>query len=231
MSSVPPSGLRPSELERNRILNDIVENIEGRFARKFKLVDYGSLKREVLTPVIKKEFNPEVQLRGLLRSFRQTLQFQKSFANIGDPTLKRRITAFIEDKPFDDEVRRKDFKIAGRLSRIMHLDYLLSIIKKLFICALRLKDVIKDIFTSKNRHVKGIPVIWEDEAQTKAMKVICFIVAMFSLNSDNYDAGAGYECQVRKLGADCAEFAAVHICSYNCVWRAGGCPLREAKWP
>lgn len=227
MSSVPPNGLRPSDLERNRILNEIVENIEGRFARKFNLVDYGSLKREVLTPVIKKEFNPEVQLRGLLRSFRQTLQFQKSFANIGDPTLKRRIAAFIENKSFDD----KDLKIAGRLSRIKHLDYLLSITKKLFIRALRLKDAIKDIFTPKSRHVKGIPVIWEDKAQTKAMKVICSIVAMFSLNSDNYDAGAGYECQVRKLGAECAEFAAVHICSYNCVWCTGDCPLREAKWP
>lgn len=228
MSSVPPNGLKPGELERNRILNDIVENIEGRFAREFKLVDYGSLKKEVLTPVIKKEFNPEVQLRGLLRSFRRTLQFQKSFANIGDPTLKERITAFIEDKPFDDAVRRKDFKIADR---IKHLEYLLPITKKLFICVLRLKDAVKGIFTPKNRHVKGVPVIWEDEAHTKAIKVICSIVGMFSLNSDNYDTGAGYECQVPKLGAECAEFTAVHICSYNCVWCAGGCPLRQAKSP
>ncbi|KAJ6118506.1 hypothetical protein N7471_013126 [Penicillium samsonianum] len=163
MSSLRPNGPRPSELERNHILNDIVENIENRFARKYNLVDYGTLKKEVLIPVIEKEFNSEIQLRGFLRAFRNTSAFKNSFESIGDPTLKKQITAFIEGKPSDDAVRNHDFEVSGHPS-------LLSVFKNLFVCALQLKEAIKNIFPSRHRYVQDLPEFWEDEEQT--MKVV-----------------------------------------------------------
>lgn len=182
MSSLRPNGPRPSELERNHILNDIVENIENRFARKYNLVDYGTLKKEVLIPVIEKEFNSEIQLRGFLRAFRNTSAFKNSFESIGDPTLKKQITAFIEGKPSDDAVRNHDFEVSGHPS-------LLSVFKNLFVCALQLKEAIKNIFPSRHRYVQDLPEFWEDEEQT--MKVICSTLLLFSLNADNHNAGGG----------------------------------------
>jgi hypothetical protein len=171
----------------------MIENIEDRFARNYSEVDYGTLKKEVLIPVIEKEFNPEVQLRGFLRAFRNTSGFKNSFKNIGDPTLKKQITAFIEGKPSDDAVCNHDFDVSGHRGPVKHHFSLLSVLKNLFACALQLKEAIKDIFPRKHRYVQDLPGFWEDQKQTKAMKVICSTLPLFSLNADNYNAG-GYRC-------------------------------------
>jgi hypothetical protein len=172
MGSLPPNGPKPTELERNHILKDILENIGG-FAKEYDLVDYDALKKEVLIPVIHEEFDPGDQLRGFLRTFRRTLAFKRAFENIDDPNLKKQITAFIGGESSDDAVGHHGFQVAGHPSpRVKHHFSLLDELKNLLLSAVELKQAIKDSFHPKHPNVKDLPVIWEDEKQTKVMEVL-----------------------------------------------------------
>jgi len=171
MASIAKNLPVPAQLERDHILQDIFDNVD-RFAKEFADVKYDTLKRDVIKPVIDNDFNPEVQIRGLMKAFQHTNTYKEAFAKIHNPDLRRQINAFVDGSSPKDVVADKGFEVAANPSpQVKHHFSLLEALKKLVLDIHELKAAIHDDLHPLNKHVQDLPVLFEDEKHTKVMEV------------------------------------------------------------
>lgn len=90
-------------LQRNAILKSMVENISS-YEKDFPKVKVDVLKNEVLEKVLDApktdndvDFDPEVQLRGFLRTFEDLPAYAEQF-KVLDPRTKQQISTFKDDE-------------------------------------------------------------------------------------------------------------------------------------
>lgn len=102
---VPPA----SHLARDTILKSMLEHV-SKYEKKFPLVKIDVLKDSVLQKVIdapekdnNTKFDPEVQLRGFLQAFEDTLAFKAEF-NILDDATRNQINAFKDNTHWEKTV-------------------------------------------------------------------------------------------------------------------------------
>ncbi|KAJ7467680.1 hypothetical protein FB451DRAFT_395584 [Mycena latifolia] len=154
----------PPILQRDYILQDILDNIDELQRRepRLKEVDTKPLKEEVLAPVLRNEFDTEVQIRGFLRAMQYTPAFRASVDKIGRPELKAHIGAFIDgrsarevlgDKAFVLPASNKHGVVGERKDHKSFVDVLESIPGKL-----------------KETFGPHVPNIYEDHEQKKVVK-------------------------------------------------------------
>lgn len=171
MSSISQSSLPRDLLERSHILKEILQHVDE-YSKQFDRIDYPALKEEVLKPVLAEAFNPETQIRGFLKTFRNTLVYKAAFSKIESQDLREQIDDFINGKSSKDVVHGKEFHLVSHKSPPVHHHFsLLSELKKLVLSAIELKAAIKDAFHPKHKHVKGLPIIFEDTSDTKVVEV------------------------------------------------------------
>ncbi|KAH9903848.1 hypothetical protein F4778DRAFT_781225 [Xylariomycetidae sp. FL2044] len=161
-------------LQRDHILRDIFEHIED-----FKeLLDVAPLKEQVIGPVLDHVFDPEVQMRGMLRALRHTSEFKASLDQVNSPELKGQINAFIEGKSASEVFEGQSFVMPtshrhtvaqGKPRKASFLEKL----KNLLFKALNIKSLIMKRFSSKDPKalLHELPRIYEDEARTKLLEV------------------------------------------------------------
>jgi hypothetical protein len=181
MGSLSQTSLRKELLERTHILKEILGNVDD-YAKDFDLIDYPALKEEVLKPVLAETFDPETQIRGFLKTFRHTLVYKAALAKIGNDGLKDQIDAFVDGKSAKQVVGAGGFDVASHKSPPVHHHFsLLAELKKLVIGAIELKEAVHDVFHPQHKHVKDLPVVFEDANDTKVVEVSsCF----YHLNLD-----------------------------------------------
>ena len=80
MSSITSTSLNGRILKRTHILEEILHHIDED-SQKFDTVNYDVLKEEVLKPVLAESFNPKVQIRGFLKTFRLNLTYKAALQN------------------------------------------------------------------------------------------------------------------------------------------------------
>lgn len=172
----PPTITSPSGeqviLQRDYILRDILANIDElqRNEPGLKDVDTKPLKEEVIAPVLRNEFDTEVQIRGFLRALQHTPAFKKSFDKVGRPELKEQIRAFIDGKSATD--------VPGTESFVLPASNKHGVVGKG-------KDhnsiVEVELILAKLKEASGphLPKIYEDKAQTKVMEVSSFCRIVF----------------------------------------------------
>ncbi|KAJ7224719.1 hypothetical protein GGX14DRAFT_651436, partial [Mycena pura] len=155
----------PLILQRDQILQDILTQIDGLQKREPRLkdVDTKPLKEEVLAPLLRNEFDTEVQIRGFLRALQYTAGFKESLGKIGRPDLKEQIGAFIDGKSATEVLSGKTFVLpASKKHGVVGKgkDH------KSFV------DVLESIpLKFEKAFGRGLPKIYEDQAQTKVMEV------------------------------------------------------------
>lgn len=165
--------LPPERLERTNILQQILEHIED-FKDQFPKVDYAALKRDVLEPVIKEQFDPEVQIRGFLRTFQNTEIFKDAFEQIKNSELQAQINAFIQGSSAKDVVGKAGFQVsAHRSPTIKHHFSLLQRLKKLLLRGIEAKEDVKEALHPKimKANLEDLPIIYEDVNEKKIMEV------------------------------------------------------------
>lgn len=79
-------------LARDAILKSMLDHV-SEYEKKYPNVHFDVFKQDVLKEVIDATFDPNVQLRGLLRTFADTPAFQSEF-NILDDLTKKQISDF-----------------------------------------------------------------------------------------------------------------------------------------
>lgn len=172
MGSISPISLASDRLERTHILNEILDDVEKRYAAEFDLVDYKPLKEEVLKPVLAETFNPETQIRGFLKTFRHTLAYKAAISNIESHQLKKQIDAFVDGHDAKDVIGNKGFHVGAHKSPPVHHHFsLLAELQKLAINVLELKEVVRDVFHPQHKHVKDLPVVFEGTSDNKVVEV------------------------------------------------------------
>ncbi|KAJ7349093.1 hypothetical protein DFH08DRAFT_778012 [Mycena albidolilacea] len=152
-------------LQRDYILRDILANIDElqRKEPRLKDLDTKPLKEEVIAPVLRSEFDTEVQIRGLLRTLQYTPAFKKSFDRVGRPELKAQIRAFIDGKSATDVPDTESFVLPASNKH--------GVVGK----GKDHKSIVKilESIPAKFKEAFGphLPKIYEDKAQTKVMEV------------------------------------------------------------
>jgi len=171
MGSIERHSLRAEILERTHILEEILDQVDG-FASEFDKVDYSALKNEVLKPVIAEHFDPETQIRGFLKTFRHTLVYKAAFSRIASSELQEQINNFIDGKQAKEVVKGKDFHLTSHRSPpVVHHFSLLQELKKLLLGGQELKTAVHDILHPKHKHVKDLPVLYEDTSESQVVEV------------------------------------------------------------
>jgi hypothetical protein len=171
MASISPKTLRGEVLERTHILEEILAHVDE-YATQFDKVDYSALKDEILKPVIAENFNPEIQIRGFLRTFRHTLAYQAALSKISSPDLKTQIDQFVAGKRAKEVVGSKEFSPQSHPSPgVTHHFSLLTKLKELLLNIFELKAAIKDVLHPKHKHVKNLPILYEDARNTEIVEV------------------------------------------------------------
>tara|TARA_R110002003_G_scaffold176_6_gene14330 strand:+ start:2591 stop:3115 length:525 start_codon:yes stop_codon:yes gene_type:complete len=171
MGSISQPSLRSELLERTHILKQILNHVDD-YAAEFDLVDYDSLKEEVLKPVLAETFDPETQIRGFLKTFRHTLVYKAAISNIENKQLKDQIGAFVDGKDAKKVVGNEGFHVAAHKSPPVHHHFsLLTELQKLFFGVLELKEVVEDVFHPQHKHVKDLPVVFEGTGDDKVVEV------------------------------------------------------------
>lgn len=191
---------KASQLERTHILKDILDNID-KFAKKHPLIHFDVLKNEVLKPVLNENFDPEVQLRGFLKAFKDTNTFNSAFNDISDPKLKEQIQRFIQGESPKNAVGEHGFEVTGHPSPpVQHHFSLLEQVKKLVTDVSELKTAIHDVFHPHHADVKNLPVIWEDKDEKDLMKVNTFLSVDVVKHSLIITCQGLLGCKVPELG-------------------------------
>ncbi|KAK7966852.1 uncharacterized protein PG986_001129 [Apiospora aurea] len=182
LSSAAAAGARRrslgvGELQRNRILQDIRDHIgESRYRSH---VDPDTLKHEVLDPVLQNDFDPQVQIRGILKALRHTLTFKLALQNIESPELRNQIQAFLDGDTAEEVVGRKDIKFPG--SHTIHhpaaakeaqtsavKQSLFAVLKNILLKILNVKGLVTSYFRDRTQPPSSLE-IWEDEAKSKKL--------------------------------------------------------------
>ncbi|KAJ6566778.1 hypothetical protein B0H19DRAFT_713862 [Mycena capillaripes] len=156
----------PPILQRDHILQDILTHIDELKKREPRLkdVDTKPLKEEVLTPVLRNEFDTEVQIRGFLRALQYTPAFKQSLDKIGRPDLKEQIGAFIAGKGATDVLGGTNFVLpASNKHGVVGK-------KKDHKSFVEVLESIPSKFKRAFEH--DLPKIYEDHAQTKVIEVV-----------------------------------------------------------
>ncbi|KAJ7847979.1 hypothetical protein B0H13DRAFT_2285449 [Mycena leptocephala] len=165
----PPTTTSPSGeqviLQRDYILQDILANIDKlqRNEPRLKDIDTKPLKEEVIAPVLRNEFDTEVQIRGFLRALQYTPAFKASVDKIGRPELKAQIRAFIEGRSATDVLGAKSFVLPasnkhGVVGKGKDHKSIMEVLESI-------PAKLKEAFGPH------LPKIYEDKAQTKVMEV------------------------------------------------------------
>jgi hypothetical protein len=192
MGSVSQSSLGSKLLERTHILKEILNHVDE-YASEFDKIDYPALKEDVLKPVLAEAFDPETQIRGFLKTFRHTLIYKAAFASIESQQLRNQIDDFIDGKSVDDVVDGKEFHLASHKSPGVHHHFsLLAELKKLVLGAIELKEAVEDVFHPKHKHVKDLPVVFEDASATKVVEVTIFPIFLQLITDKIRSATARY---------------------------------------
>jgi len=134
--------LPPQNLDRTDIIQQMIAHVED-FKAEFPDVNYTALEQEVLEPVIQGKFDPEVQIRGLLRTFQNTDIFKNAFGQIQDPGLQAQINAFIQGSSAADAIAIQTLLPQTSLGGALQ----------------------------SGIPVANLPTIYEDAGQTKTMEV------------------------------------------------------------
>jgi hypothetical protein len=169
--------LPPERLQRDNILQQIVNHI-GEYQTKFNDVDYTALKSDVLEPVIRGQFDPEVQIRGFLKAFQHTAEYENAVANLKRPDLQTHLESFIQGRSSKEVVGKSGFPLTAHPSPpVKHHFSLLQLLKRLVLCDLKGRDEIEDIADQNARqaHLKDLPVIYEGANETKVMEVSTYM--------------------------------------------------------
>ncbi|SMR44975.1 unnamed protein product [Zymoseptoria tritici ST99CH_1A5] len=170
MSSTARAPLASEHLERTHILQEILDHLD-QYTKVFNLIDYTALKQDVLEPVLAETFDPETQIRGFLKTFRKTLAFGTALSDLQSEQLRKQIDAFVDGKAATDVIGTKGFDVNARKSPpVRHHFSLITELKKLVLCASdgsELKAAVKDALNSKNKHVKDLPIVFEDANERK----------------------------------------------------------------
>lgn len=170
MSSVPKPSLRTEHLERTHILQQILRDVDA-YASEFDKVDYNSLKQDVLKPVLAETFDPETQIRGFLKTFRHTLAYKSAFSKIESQELKDQIKNFIDGNGAKDVVGTNGFHLLAHKSPpVYHHFSLIAELKKLVLGVVELNEAVKDVLHPKHKHVKDLPIVYEDAASSKVVE-------------------------------------------------------------
>ncbi|GME42994.1 putative FAD-binding type 2 protein [Neofusicoccum parvum] len=169
-------------LQRDHILHDILDHIDE-YVAKDASVDTAPLKDEVVRPVLRNDFDPEVQIRGFLRTLRHTRAFRDSLGRIESPVLKEQIEAFLEGRSAGDVLKGKGFalpasklhgvvgkKEAGKEKKGGKASFV-DVLKKLVFKLLDVKTLLKSCFGQEKVVERDLPRVYEDEAKTKVMEV------------------------------------------------------------
>lgn len=171
MGSVEPSSLRRDILERTHILEEILDHVDG-YSHEFDKVDFSALKEEVLKPIIAEKFDPETQIRGFLRTFKHTLAYKAAFSKIPSQELRQQIDDFIDGQNAKAILDGKGFQLHSYKSPpVVHHFSLLEELKRLLVGGLDVKAAIKDAFHPKHKHVKALPILYEDAGKTQVVEV------------------------------------------------------------
>jgi len=158
-------------LERDHILQEILAHI-GDYADKFANIDYDAFKADVLKPILAEHFDPETQIRGFLKTFQHTTVYKSAIANIESPELRKQIETFTKGVPAKDVVGEKGFQVQAHASPpVVHHFSLLGELKKLVVGKLQFVNFLKYCFSDKRKHVKKLPKLYEDAANTKVVEV------------------------------------------------------------
>jgi hypothetical protein len=185
MGLVSQPSLDSEVLERTHILKQILNHVDE-YAEKYDKIDYLALKEEVLRPVLAETFDPETQIRGFLKTFKHTLVYKAAFSNIESQQLRDQIDDFINGKPSKDVVGGKDFHVGSHKSPPVHHHFsLLSELKKLVLGAIELKEAVEDVFHPKHKHVRDLPVVFEDASDTKVVEVSTWPYTSFRCVANN----------------------------------------------
>ncbi|PFH57345.1 hypothetical protein XA68_15201 [Ophiocordyceps unilateralis] len=171
-TAITPSGAPPL-LERDAILEQILDHI-GDFAERFDTIDYDALRNDVLLPVIRGHFDPEVQIRGFMKTFRNTIAFHKALRDIDNAGVRDQVEKFIGGKSSRDVTEGHGFNLATVPSGpVKHHFSLLDTLKKIVTAGLDLRQAIHNLFHGEffNRHLKDLPIVYEDVSETKVMEV------------------------------------------------------------
>ncbi|KAL9108479.1 MAG: hypothetical protein Q9227_006694 [Pyrenula ochraceoflavens] len=159
-------------LERNHLLQAILDHIES-FADKFNLIDYDSLRQDVLKPVLADAFDPEIQIRGFLKAIRHTDGFKKAFEEVESSQLRDQIESFVDGQSSEEVVAGRGFEVKSHPSPgAKHHFSLLDALKKLTVSGLGLKERVQRLFKEDDieKHRKHVPIIFEDAAEKKIME-------------------------------------------------------------
>ncbi|RDA94540.1 hypothetical protein CP533_2744 [Ophiocordyceps camponoti-saundersi (nom. inval.)] len=171
-TAVTPSSA-PALLERDAILKQILDHI-GDFADRFDKVDYDALKEDVLVPVLEGHFDPEVQIRGFLKTFQHTVTFKKALSSIDNAQIRAEVEKFVAGKSTKEVTDGHGFNLAALPSGpVKHHFSLLDTLKKIVLTGLDLRQEIHNLFQGEffDRHFKDLPIVYEDGAETKVMEV------------------------------------------------------------
>ncbi|KAK8038297.1 hypothetical protein PG994_015064 [Apiospora phragmitis] len=166
-------------LQRDHILRNIREHIDD---VEYKHdVDPEPLKRDVIEPILRNEFDPQVQIRGIMHALRHTLAFRSALQNIKQPGLREQVEAFLRGKAAEEVVAEKGFSLpcshsihhpaaAKTVQPLAVKRSFLDVLKDMLLKILNVKSLVTSCLRDKARPHK-LPQIWEDEAKSKEVKV------------------------------------------------------------
>ncbi|RCI16379.1 hypothetical protein L249_2455 [Ophiocordyceps polyrhachis-furcata BCC 54312] len=173
MPTVVAPSSAPAHLERDAILKQILDHI-GDFADRFDKIDYDALKKDVLVPVLEGHFDPEVQIRGFLKTFHHTVAFQKALSTIDDGQIRAQVENFVAGKSIKDVTDGGEFNLSALPSGpVKHHFSLLDTLKKIVLTGLDLRQEVHKLFQGEffHRHLSNLPIVYEDGSETKVMEV------------------------------------------------------------
>jgi hypothetical protein len=142
---------------------------------QFSHVDYKALKNDILKPVISKNVDPEVQVRGFLKMLRNTTHYQEAFKQVGNAKLQGQINSFIDGKSIKESLGSSSFKVSDNPSPgVKHHFSLLAALKKVVIGCFSTEREIEDDVKKlvKPEHIQNLPIVYED-GKGKIMVVNC----------------------------------------------------------
>jgi hypothetical protein len=160
-------------LHQDNILRDILANIDElqRKEPRLKDLDTKPLKEEVIAPVLRNEFDTEVQIRGFLRALQYTPAFKMSFDKVERPELKAQIRAFIDGKSATHVLGTESFVLPASNKH--------GVVGKGKDHKSTAEAPESTPAKSKEAFGPHLPQIYEDEAQTKVMEVSSFCRTVF----------------------------------------------------
>ncbi|KAF1988851.1 hypothetical protein K402DRAFT_452593 [Aulographum hederae CBS 113979] len=104
-------------LERYGILRDVLNGVEeyaeaqpaGTGTRDFD-IDIQALRDDVLVPVLVDDYDAETQVRGLMRTMRDTDAFSDAFEQLPCPILRHQLTVFMNGATAEEVVAKQGFE-------------------------------------------------------------------------------------------------------------------------